>query len=184
MRTSGFQCRSYPPYCRPIQLSTADLLEEMEKLDGQLRTISLPLQKLQYYCGYKQCFGGGTGVLPRIGGFGGGGAPADAEKTLMCLERCEAPMHISNDSARQRSVLAFLQKPLEQTVLSEWCQLDRPAQPSQQTKPSEKARRRSPAEPTQLSLATNRACSTSYLTTCKPSQTNLPKPAHAPSLPS
>mmetsp|Transcript_101315 Transcript_101315/g.182876 ORF Transcript_101315/g.182876 Transcript_101315/m.182876 type:complete len:156 (-) Transcript_101315:67-534(-) len=77
-------------------------LKSLEALDGQFQLISLPLQRLQYHCGYKQCFSGGSsgGFLSSLGGLASG--DSSTQKTLSCLERCEAPMQNFEQVCEQR----------------------------------------------------------------------------------
>eukprot|EP00930_Biecheleria_cincta_P073187 TRINITY_DN60504_c0_g1_i1.p1 TRINITY_DN60504_c0_g1~~TRINITY_DN60504_c0_g1_i1.p1 ORF type:complete len:153 (-),score=37.11 TRINITY_DN60504_c0_g1_i1:266-724(-) len=78
------------------------VMEPLEALDSEFRAVSLPLQRLQYSCGFKRCFGGesGGGLMGRLGSFGTGGG--SAQKTLLCLERCEAPIHEFEEACERR----------------------------------------------------------------------------------
>eukprot|EP00933_Yihiella_yeosuensis_P073117 TRINITY_DN81698_c0_g1_i1.p1 TRINITY_DN81698_c0_g1~~TRINITY_DN81698_c0_g1_i1.p1 ORF type:complete len:152 (-),score=31.66 TRINITY_DN81698_c0_g1_i1:42-497(-) len=72
-------------------------LESLEKLAEEFRLISVPLQRLQYSCGYKQCFSKNSAGM--LGFLGGGGAN---QKIVNCLERCEAPLHEFEEACDNR----------------------------------------------------------------------------------
>mmetsp|Transcript_36604 Transcript_36604/g.66365 ORF Transcript_36604/g.66365 Transcript_36604/m.66365 type:complete len:151 (-) Transcript_36604:56-508(-) len=74
-------------------------MEALEGMDSEFRELSVPLQRLQYHCGFKQCFKGGSSSV--LGRFGMGGG-SEAQKTLMCLERCEAPMQEFEEVCERR----------------------------------------------------------------------------------
>lgn len=64
-------------------------------MESRLQKHSLPLLKLQYKCGYQQCFSDMSSSWGGMGGASGGangGENSTERKTLDCLEKCEAPV--------------------------------------------------------------------------------------------
>eukprot|EP00928_Gymnodinium_smaydae_P074933 TRINITY_DN57950_c0_g1_i1.p1 TRINITY_DN57950_c0_g1~~TRINITY_DN57950_c0_g1_i1.p1 ORF type:complete len:158 (-),score=44.21 TRINITY_DN57950_c0_g1_i1:52-525(-) len=103
-----------------IPPEVANAFANLGGLDEKLRVVTLPLQRLQFICGYKQCFSGGasssSGMLSSM--FGSGSADgAAAQKTLACLERCEAPLQ-DFEQATERRMEGLIDR-LEQCATSE-----------------------------------------------------------------